>query len=356
MRLVHSEVLAGLAANPALPRALLARFVADADEELSAELARRTDLTADQERVLAGRASAEDPAAMLVDPDPLVRVRLACWPAIGAAAVEVLARDPDIDVLTSAATCQPLSGALVDELMRDERPEVRKALARNHHLPASVLAVLAEDSDEATHIALAENPRAPVEVLLPWLGHTGVHVRWALARRTDLPVDAYERLAEDPLPGAQWDVAANPALADTERGRALVARLALSEDRWLLQRLVHNPGIELGALERLVPNVRVGPVLLPRIARATSAELRVLAASSAPQVRALLAYRPDLPADLVVPLLKGAKLKVRRALAAQRNLPVESIVDFLGGSDARAARAAAANPSLPVAEMERLLS
>ncbi|WP_086821097.1 hypothetical protein [Allokutzneria sp. NRRL B-24872] len=356
MRLVHTEVLSGLAANPALPPALLARFVADADDELSAELARRADLTADLEHVLAGRASVEDPAAMLVDPDPLVRMRLACWPGIGAAAVEALARDPDVDVLTSAAACQPLSAEVVAELMRDARPELLKALARNHHLPSAVLAVLAENDDEETHIALAENPGTPVEVLLPWLEHTGVHVRWALARRTDLPVDAYERLAEDSLPGAQRDVAANPALAETERGRALVARLALSDDRWLLQRLVHNPAIELGALERIVPNVRVGPVLLPRIARATTAELHVLAASPVPQVRALLAYRPDLPGDLVAALLKGAKLKVLRALAAQRALPVESIVDFVRGADVRAARAAAANPSLPVAEMERLLA
>ncbi|MFG1645665.1 hypothetical protein ACGFMK_35745 [Amycolatopsis sp. NPDC049252] len=430
----------GLAANPALPAPLLDHLVATADEETGPVLAGHPGLTAAHACVLAARGDAEvlypllergliapadvpsgDPwrglavlahpdagpgwfDRLAADPDPVLRCELSARFPLPARIVERLLTDPDLDVVTSAARCQSLSEELAVRLASDARPVVRRAVAANEHTPPDVLLRLLPDPDPQVMHLLAGNPAMPPDVLRHLVGGRSVRAgqltRWKLASRTDLADDVYAVLAEDDLPGVRRDLAANPAAV------ALLPRLlARDRSREIRQRAAVNPLIPLTSLVRLAAETKIGAGLVPRVATATEAELRILAGAPAAQVRRLAAAREDLPSDLLERftadpdagvakavaanprlgpaqlrtlarhgspvharlaanprcpgdlarrMLGGASVRTLRELARQPGLAPESIVELLGHADDRVVTAAAANPGLPVAAMADL--
>jgi len=221
-----------------------------------------------------------------------------------------------------------------------------------------------------------------------------------MASRTDLPADVYAKLAEDEMPGVRWDLASNPAAV------AFLPRLLVRDhSREIRHAAAHNPRVPLELLAELALETKAGRTLVPRVATAAEAELRILAGSPAAQVRRLAAAHPGLPrdllarfaadpdagvaravaanpdlspaqlrtlarhgttvaariaanprcpADLARALLAGAPVRALRVLASHPGLAAESIVALLDHSDDRVVTAAAANPALPVTVLSTL--
>ncbi|WP_206797822.1 hypothetical protein [Amycolatopsis sp. MtRt-6] len=438
----------GLAANPALPAHLLARLVETADDELGPILAARADLTREHARTLAARcgpgvlypllgrgllgpadvpfgdpwrglAVLEHPDAdpawferLARDPDPVIRSELSARFPLPEPIIDLLAADPELGVVTSVARCRPPTARLA----ADPRHAVRRALAANEQSPPDLLRRLAREAGNCRRSPVAWEPgAAPTDLLADLLtalaGNPATPpdclpadgpalVRWAMASRTDLAGDVYAKLAEDDLPGVRWDLARNPAAVGF-----LPRLLTRDRGREIRHAAAHNPHVPLDLLARLAPGTRIGRTLVPRVAAATEAELRLLAGSPAAQVRRLVAVRPDLPHDLVTrfaedpdagvaravapnpaltpaqlrtlarhgpavsariaenprcpadlarALLAGAPVRALRVLARHPGLVAESIVVLLGHADDGVVTAAAANPALPVAVLSTL--
>jgi hypothetical protein len=348
-------------------------MVATADEAASTELATRSDLTPAEMthliavggwQVVPDLLDRLDPHAVPRD-DPAVLVELLAHPEadpewarqvarhddvnlrwelarrpLPRDVLELLARDPEQAVVIVLAASAPLPQALADELAAHPEADVRRALLFNRHIrqrppTADLPADLAE--------LAAANPNTPgAEVLA---GHPAVHVRQAVARRTDLPVPVYEQLARDPL--VRPAVAGNPA-APPE----LLTAFARDTDRDVLRELTHNPAIPLALLIELAPRARTAPVAPPRVAAATDAELRVLATHPAMQVRKLAAERADLPADVIALLAADPDPAVAAGVLPQAG--EEHLRAALARHGERVHRAAAANPACPPDLLEPL--
>ncbi|MFS8104926.1 hypothetical protein LFM09_48280 [Lentzea alba] len=283
--------LEGLASNPALPASLLDRLVLVEDEAVSLDLALRPDLRGAHVRVLLSRSPAvasvllssgrvspcevptSDPwfalvvasvvpavaRSLAVHPDPAVRVRLASC-SLSPDVVLQLVQDSSDDVVAEVVRSHAVPPELALALSTHPQVEVRRALASSSSTPAVVLERLS--SDERCAYPLAVNPATPTAVAVDLMRFPQVHL-W-LAERTDLPASVYSQLA-----------VGGPRIQS---------------------RLVANPAVPLSLLIS-VAGSRAGSGLVPRVASASEAELRVLA-SSGVSARMLLAARPDLPADL----------------------------------------------------------
>jgi hypothetical protein len=358
-----SEELRGLAANPAVPSHLLDDLVARVNGRLAYLLAKRDDLSAEQVRALVERIPEAGEFAGSVAGVLLTRGLVE--PA------ELPTTDPQVALRVASAGADP---ALIRWLAGHPDPAVRVDLAKDvDQLPADVVGQLAHDPVEEVRDGLVKNPSTPLAMLVDLVAHPYMTVRWDLAARPDLPHWAYERLSTDPIP-VRYAVAANPVVSES-----ILRAMAEVADRYARHELAQNPVIPLDLLAGMAASTRIGPTLLPRIAAASDAELRVLAGSTTMQVRMLVAERPDPPADLIELLVADRDAGVVRSLAANPlltadqlwavatrygprlyprtarnpNLPVETILELLG--DWTVAEAAAANPSLPERVMAELL-
>jgi hypothetical protein len=329
-----SEELRGLAANPAVPSHLLDDFVARANGRLAYLLADRDDLSAEQVRALVDRIPEAGEFAGsvagvlltrgLVDPadlpttDPQVALRVAKQPGADPALIRWLAGHPD--------------------------PAVRVVLAKDvDQLPADVVDQLAHDLVEEVRDGLVKNPSTPLAMLVDLVAHPHMTVRWDLAARSDLPHWAYERLSTDPVPGVRYAVATNPVVSES-----ILRAMAEVADRYARHELAQNPVIPLDLLASMAASTRIGPTLLPRIAAASEAELRVLAGSTTMQVRMLVAERPDLPADLIELLVADPDAGVVRSLAANPLLTADQLWAVATRYGPRLYPRTASNPNCPV--------
>jgi hypothetical protein len=243
-------------------------------------------------------------------PDPVVRFELAACHPLPPEIVDVLAHDEDVEVVAAVAASQELPSAMAAEFATHPAPEVRRSLLFNVHIEQP-----APTRDMAADLAVlaARNPKTPhAEVLAE---HATAFVREEVARRPDLPPEVCERLAADEEPGVRAAAAGNAATpAATLRG------LAEGTERAVLWELVHNPAIPLDLLIELAPRARVAPVAPPRVTNASDAELRVLAAHPAMQVRKLVAERPNLPPDVVAALVADPDPVVAKRAQTQADL------------------------------------
>ena len=362
-------VLDGLAANPALPAALLDDLVSVADDVVSLELAQRPDLTPSHVRVLlqrspavvsvllsSGRVSpAEVPTsdpwvalavtehpdaspavarALAVHPDPAVRVRLAeSARSLPPDVVLQLFYDSSAEVVAEVLHFHSVPAELAEELSTHPSVDVRRALAGNEHTPAPVLARLS--FDERCAYPLVTNAATPVSVLLdlmrdPWM-------RQWLAARQDLPASVYRELATDE-PRVRAKLAANPAVpAD------VLAALAGRH----CDDLLWNPAIPLELLASVAATARVPSFLAPRVAAASESELRVLASSATMQVRRLVAERRDLPADLLLQLADDPEFEVAAAVVPDPAVAVEQLWELVSRHGPRLYPRVARNPGCP---------
>jgi hypothetical protein len=404
--LTYSARLRGLAENPALRPELLDRFVAGADAELCLDLAERDDLTPEQVRTLATRGGPDTALRLVrrgrlgaadVDPDdPWIALALLDSGRAPPGTAERLAGDPDPRVRQALAVVAGLPPDVSSRLIADESVAVvaavaeslrwgdelatlaghphlavRQAVAMNGHTPAATLAALADDGGRPparwcpgcdgsadplpgmecdgrhrgavvwVEAEVARNPATPPAVVAVLADHPNLSVRWAMTDRRDLPMDACRRLAGDPIPAVRADIAANPAI-----GPVLLRELAESGSPEVRYRVAENPLVTLELLAA-VASKRTGPVVVPRIAAATDAEVWRLARWPVPAVRMLLAARPDLPAAVVDLLAADDDPRVLRAVATHPELTEAQLRSIVDGRGSRVAVAVAANPSCP---------
>lgn len=402
------EVRCGLARNPALPASLIDQLNALGDAAVCLELTDRDDLSEVQVHLLARSGDAHVIARLMergllsvdgvdrfepqvviamagiapvrrdwlwevaADQDPAVRAALASTAYLPADVVAVLADDPDVDVVAEAAAPPSLPEPVAQRLVFHPHVSVRRALACNERAPVHLLVALAERrppaaelcpacdgsghwpaehcSCDGTHqdalddldYALTLNSRTPVETLDRFAAHRSMHVRWQLASRTDLQQSTYRALVQDPIRGVRGDVAANPAISEQ-----LIRDLADEVTFDVRRRLAHNPAIPLDVLAELAPSAKIGSTLLSRIASATPAEIRDIAASTVPVMRMLLAERHDLPRQVVDQLADDRDAKVLKSLATNPVLTQGRLETMVAAHGPRVAARVAANPSCP---------
>ncbi len=328
------------------------------------------------------------------DPDAERRERLAACPDLPPDVTATLAADPEIRVVAELARWTTPDTAA--RLAEHPHAEVRCAVAANERTPPAVLAELAgpvggeglpparrcsvcdreqtpfvhdpscprtdcdlppgascygshESTVRDTWQRAVRNPAAPVAALLHFAEHPSPVLRGALAARPDLPVHVCRRLAEDPVPGVRADLAENPAIDE-----ALIRALATDPEHGVRRGLAHHPDVPLDVLTQLAGATRIGPVLLPRIAGASPAEVASLAASPVPGARMLVAARRDLPPEIRDALAADPDAKVVASVAPHPGLSdvrLRAMADRHGG---RVVAGVAANPDAPPALLEDL--
>ncbi|MGW2051415.1 hypothetical protein ACWCPF_40645 [Streptomyces sp. NPDC001858] len=422
------HILCGLAANPALPSALVDRLISLADDDLAADLADRPDLSRAQAVALADRveesavhlaherrltAADIDPSvrpdaalalldqglgrpewARLLAADPLCehREKLAACPGLPTDVVETLAADPDVRVVAELALWT--TPDVAERLAAHPHAEVRRAVAWNEATPPAALAALVtgeglpaarrclvcdheeppfvhdpqcmrldcdlppgascDGSHESTVDAMLEaalrNPGTPVEAVVGFVDHPSMLLRWTLAARQDLPREACERLASDPIPGVRADLAENPALDE-----ALIRALADDPYPDVRRRLAHHPRVPLDVLSRLARTAKIGATLLPRITACTPAEVAELAKSPDPAARMLVAQRRDLPPALRDRLAEDPDAKVVKALAPHPGLAEAQLRAMVDRHGVRVLAKVATNPDASPALLEDLV-
>ncbi|MFJ8624744.1 hypothetical protein ACIRD3_18130 [Kitasatospora sp. NPDC093550] len=380
-----SSLLYAVAVNPALPPALLDRLIhaADTDQELAEALADRPDLGPEQVRRLAERdghtavwlahrgllgAADVDPVArplvalalldegrgdpawarrLARDPDPYVRERLAACPGLPAETAELLAADGSAEVVAELGlhTDRP---ELLTRLAAHPRAEVRRWVAANEAAPPGLLTALLTDGDVRVRRQAAGNPGTPGAAAAR---HVVDHptVRRQLSEHPGLPAATYHRLADDRTSWVRGNLAENPGI-----DLPLMHRLASDEEEGVRRRLAHHPAVPLDLLERLATVVRIGPVLLPRIAAAEPAELARLAGSSEPRVRMLVAQHRGLPATVRDRLAADPDAAVAKSAAPHPGLASEQLTALLDRFGGKIATAVAANPGAPTALLDRI--
>lgn len=327
------------------------------------------------------------PRLLVADPDPARREKLASCPGLPPEVAARLAADPRLDVVAELAgygTPDPATAAL---LAAHPHAEVRRSAAANEALPPALLTALLtgdglpaptvcpvceEDPrlrwndpylrggaacdgshesalDEIRRAAL-ENPSTPAEDVARFAGDPSMLVRWAVAARPGLPPRVYAELAHDPVPGVLWNLAGNPGI-----GEAPIRVLSTSRDPEVVRALTRNPGVPLDVLTRLAGAMRAGPDPLPRIAAATEAEVRVLAASAEAGVRALVARRRDLPPGVRDALAADPDAKVAKAVAAHPGLGEDRLRAMAARHGVQVLAQVAANPEALSALLEDLV-
>ncbi|MFD7645191.1 hypothetical protein ACFV4P_31575 [Kitasatospora sp. NPDC059795] len=294
-------------------------------------------------------------AAVLVE-RPELRAELAACPGLPAEVARRLAGDAELAVVVELAeeTTDPEVAAL---LAAHPSEHVRAALGFNEGAPPAVLADLINDRPPlascdtcarhpvpwvhppdcpdpdctlpggaacdgthqyARHMILRVvlwNPATPVAAAMRYLDAPSAFLRERLAARTDLPAHAYAALAADPAIWVREPLASNPAIGDE-----LLRRLAEDPSDEVRRSAAHHPLIALDVLDRLCGTVRLGPLLPPRIAAATRAELDATATAANPELRRLTALRRDLPDPVRDLLAADPVAKVAAAVAPHPGL------------------------------------
>jgi len=326
-----------------------------------------------------------------VDPDPERREKLASCPDLPPDVVETLAADPETGVVAELALWT--TSDVAARLAAHPHAGVRRAVAYNRATPPAVLAALLtgeglpparscpvcdreptpfrhdpyrprpdcdlppdaecsgahESTARATELTALENPATPAEAAVRFADHPSVFARQAVAARPGLPAEVYRRLAADPIPMVREALAENPAI-----DAHAIGILAADPYHDVRRALLHNPRLPLDVVTRLAAGTRTGPGPLPRIATATPDETAVLAASSDPAVRALVARRRDLPDVIRDALAADPDAKVAAAAAPHPGLSEARLRAVLARHGTMAAAAVAANPDTPPALLEEL--
>ncbi|MCX4853806.1 hypothetical protein [Streptomyces canus] len=397
-----NPVLCGLAANAALPSALVDRLTAVADVGLAAGLAYRADLSHAQALKLASRV--EESAVWLayagrltvadVDPVAQPRVALALLDE-GAGSPEwarLLAADPVVERREKLAACSALPPDVVETLAADSdvrvvaelalwttpevaarlaghpHAEVRRAVAANEATPPAVLAALLTgeglpparwclvcDREEIPFVHVPQCPQRDCD-LLPGASCDGSHestmhdMQQMALRNPATPTEAVVSFVDHPSLLLRWALAARPDLPSQVCGQ-----LAVDPHPGVRADLAENPAID-------------------------DALIRVLASDRDHDVRRRLAHNPHVPLDVLTHLAGAAKIgatllpriaaaspdevkelaqspnpAARMLLAQRRDLP-PAIRDALAADpDAKVVKSIAPHPGLSEAQLRAML-
>ncbi|MEV7807577.1 hypothetical protein AB0O28_31975 [Microbispora sp. NPDC088329] len=326
------------------------------------------------------------------DPDADRRERLAACPGLPPDVAETLAGDTEIRVVVELALWT--TADMAARLAEHPHAEVRRAVAANEATPPAVLAALltgegmpparrclvcdrketpfvhvpycsepdcelhpgasCDGSHESTVHDTQEqalrNPATPAAAVIGFAGDSSPLLRWALAERTGLSPEAYERLAGSPEPCIRATLAENPTIGDR-----LIRRLAADPGHEVQRGLAHNPRVPLDVLTTLAETVKVGPTLLPRIATASLAEIEELAASRNPAARMLVAERRDLPPEIRDALAADADARVLKSIAPHPGLSEARLRAMVDRHAVRVLARVARNPDASPALLEDLV-
>ncbi|MEV4275923.1 hypothetical protein [Actinoplanes xinjiangensis] len=326
------ELLHGLARNPALPSTLVDRLIAQADDELAAELAHRSDLDPGQVRALVPRSE----SALLrlawagrLDPADIDPVR---WPEVALALLdqgrgraewaELLAGDPNPKRRERLAACPGLPAAVSARLAEDPDPRVVAELAiftADRHL----LTRLAGHPHAEVRAGVAGNPAAPPEVLagLATADRRG---------RGGRPPETCDVCVREPIPFVhdpgcrRRDCELPPGAACDGTHESVIHSL--------LARVVDNPATPGMVAAELVGHSSAY-VRWPLAARPDlPAEAAVrLADDPIPGVRADLAENPAVPEDVLRRLAADESREVRRRVTRNPNVPLDLLSRTTGG-------------------------
>jgi hypothetical protein len=329
-----------------------------------------------------GRGRAAWAHLLAGDPDARRREKLAACPDLPAEVADRLAQDSDLRVVVELALFTT-DRDLLTRLAAHPHADVRSGTAANPATPPEVLAALVavhwrgggpppetcdvcerepipfahhpecprldcdlppEAACDGTHESVihsllyraVDNSSTPADAAADLVEHPSMIVRWTLATRPDLPAEVAERLADDPIPGVRRNLTDNPSLPEH-----LIRRLAGDTSPDVRRRATFNPSVPLDLLRRAS-----GAVLLPRIAAATPDEVRELAASPEPRLRALVAERRDLPPEIRDRLARDPDAKVVKAVAPHPGLPEELLREMVARHGVRVIAKVATNPDV----------
>ncbi|MFF3848184.1 hypothetical protein [Streptomyces sp. NPDC002328] len=388
------HLLAGLAANPALPSELIDRLIEVVDDDIALSLTSRDDLSRAQAVALAARdedsavplayggrltAADVDPARLphaalalldqgagepewarlfAADPDVGRREKLAACPGLPPDVTARLAADPVVDVVVELAlwTTEPDVAAA---LAAHPHAEVRRAAAANEATPPAVLAALlsGEDLPPARRCLVCDRhgtpfvhdphcPRLDCD-LPPGASCDGSHasalheMRRAALTNPATPAEAVVGFAGHPSPLLRWALAAHPGLPP-EAARRLVSDPLPG----VRADLAENPAIDEPLMRRLAEDedvdVRRGLALNPRV------PLDVLVGlAGAARIGSTLLPRIALASPEEVERLAASRDAAARMLVAQRRDLPAGIRDALADDpDAKVVKAVAPHPGL----------
>lgn len=374
--MAEDRELCDLLGNPGLPSSVIDEFIAvSADDHLLSDLIWREDLTSAQTKALANRgrpgvlhtlirfghipiedvpddvesrlaamhregAPAEWALELVTHPDRPVRMQVAelAWNRLDV--VLLMENDEDAEIVGEIALSSRLPSDVAGRLARHPDVEVRDMLARNDEVAPEILAELLRSGGDAPietcaacrtqpsarcsdhsagrrriRISALANPTTPIAGMAAFVDWPDEWARSSLAGRADLDRDIYPVLAADPDPQVRALVAENPSIPVS-----LMESLGQDPEPAVRRAVIENPAVPLGLLTRLAMTTKCTTDVVPRIESASEAELRELAASPRAQVRALVACRPDLPADLLTALLADRDPGVGKRLAQLREL------------------------------------
>ena len=226
------------------------------------------------------------------------------------------------------------------------------------------------DSEELC--GLAANPAVPPHLLDDFVARANGRLAYLLAKRDDLSAEQV-RVLVDKIPEAgefagslagvllarglvepadvpQWvdEQLATAVATDPAVPESILRAMAAEADRDTRRELVRNPAIPLDLLTSMAASTHIGPTLLPRIAAASDAELRVLAGSTTMQVRMLVAERADLPADLIELLFADPDAGVAKSLVTNPALTADQLWELANRHGPRLYPRMARNPNCPV--------
>ncbi|MFF2425875.1 hypothetical protein [Streptomyces mirabilis] len=399
-----NHILCGLAANPALPAALVDRLITVADDEIATELAARPDLGRAQALALAARdegtavhlayegrlTSADiDPVAQpqaalaLLDTgaglpewarrfatDPVTerREKLAACPDLPPDVTDTLAADSEIAVVAELALWT--TPDMAARLARHPHAEVRRAVAANEATPPAVLEMLltGDGLPPARHCLVCDRERTPAPHARP---HPHPHPA------DDLPPGAFCTGSHESTVHDMWRQAlSNPATP--ARAAAGFAGHSSALLRWSLAGRSDLPPEVWGRpADDPLPGIRGDLAENPAV---DAAHLRALATDVSPDVRRSLAHNPRVPLDLLASLAGTAKIgatllpriaaatpaeveslakspdpAVRMLLAARRDLPPGTRDALAADTDAKVLKSIAPHPGLSEARLRDMI-
>ncbi|MFD7455907.1 MULTISPECIES: hypothetical protein [unclassified Streptomyces] len=319
------HLLCGLAANPALPGALIDRLIGLADDDVDSALACRADL---------GRAR----AVALSRRDAAIAVRLAYSGGLTAADVDPVARPGAALALLDEGAG---SAQWARRFAADPVVEHREKLAACTGLPPDVTDALAADPETrvVTELALWTTSS---DVAARLAGHPHAEVRSAVAANEATPSAVLGALVTgDVLPPARWclvcDREATPFAHDPHCDRPgceLPSGAACdggheSTVHGMYERALRNPATPAAAVVGFAEHP--SPVLRSLLAARPDLPppvYRRLAHDSSPAVRAELAENPAIDEALIRALAEDPGHDVRRRLAHHPRVPLDVLAEL----------------------------
>ena len=210
-------------------------------------------------------------------------------------------------------------------LLRDLPEEDRQEMARQPQCPPAVLASLARDQYWTIPYAVACNPAAPAATLRRLANsHSDPHRLESIARNPSCPRDVQFKFLGWGTPE-------------------------------LLRALAGNPGCDPRVLSDIIQLNTADPALVAALQhpRLPAAQVKQIARTGDTWQCIQLLKRPDLPAPVLVIIMKGHgdMLWVRHEIAKHNNCPPALLEQLIQDHNPEVASAAARHPGLPRATL-----